>query len=124
MQCVCATTVGVAISDAVQTSTLEMRQSRSMSRARESDCAARAVMRRVRPRDTWDVIATDSRRGSPEHETHRHQVVVLVPLSECSDTSVICGRRLWSRGVLDGFDSYAEVPKAVADEIIQKGKGD
>jgi elongation factor G len=22
------------------------------------------------------------------------------------------------------FDSYAEVPKAVADEIIQKGKGD
>ena len=28
-----------------------------------------------------------------------------------------------SRGTLT-FDSYAEVPKAVADEIVQKSKGD
>jgi elongation factor G len=29
------------------------------------------------------------------------------------------GRAMYSMS----FDSYAEVPKAVADEIIQKGKG-
>ena len=31
---------------------------------------------------------------------------------------------LGSRRVLDEFDSYAEVPKAVADEIVQKNKGE
>jgi elongation factor G len=52
-------------------------------------------------------------------------VSALVPLSEMFGyvgdlRSKTSGRAVYSMT----FETYAEVPKAVADEIIQKGKGD
>jgi elongation factor G len=75
-----------------------------------------------------DVIGDlNSRRGqiqSMEDATGVKVVRALVPLSEMFGyvgdlRSKTSGRAMYSMG----FDSYAEVPKAVADEIIQKGKG-
>ena len=76
-----------------------------------------------------DVIGDlNSRRGqiqSMEDATGVKVVRALVPLSEMFGyvgdlRSKTSGRAVYSIT----FDSYAEVPKAVADEIIQKGKGD
>ena len=76
-----------------------------------------------------DVIGDlNSRRGqiqSMEDATGIKVVRALVPLSEMFGyvgdlRSKTSGRAMYSMS----FDSYAEVPKAVADEIIQKGKGD
>ena len=76
-----------------------------------------------------DVIGDlNSRRGqiqSMEDATGVKVVRALVPLSEMFGyvgdlRSKTSGRAVYSMT----FDSYAEVPKAVADEIIQKGKGD
>jgi elongation factor G len=76
-----------------------------------------------------DVIGDlNSRRGqiqSMEDATGIKVVSALVPLSEMFGyvgdlRSKTSGRAVYSMS----FDSYAEVPKAVADEIIQKGKGD
>ena len=76
-----------------------------------------------------DVIGDlNSRRGqiqSMEDATGVKVVRALVPLSEMFGyvgdlRSKTSGRAVYSMV----FDSYAEVPKAVADEIIQKGKGD
>jgi elongation factor G len=76
-----------------------------------------------------DVIGDlNSRRGqiqSMEDATGVKVVRALVPLSEMFGyvgdlRSKTSGRAVYSMS----FDSYAEVPKAVADEIIQKGKGD
>jgi elongation factor G len=76
-----------------------------------------------------DVIGDlNSRRGqiqSMEDATGVKVVSALVPLSEMFGyvgdlRSKTSGRAVYSMT----FDSYAEVPKAVADEIIQKGKGD
>ena len=76
-----------------------------------------------------DVIGDlNSRRGqvqSMEDATGIKVVRALVPLSEMFGyvgdlRSKTSGRAVYSMV----FDSYAEVPKAVADEIIQKGKGD
>ena len=76
-----------------------------------------------------DVIGDlNSRRGqiqSMEDATGIKVVSALVPLSEMFGyvgdlRSKTSGRAVYSMT----FDSYAEVPKAVADEIIQKGKGD
>ncbi|MEG0764359.1 MAG: hypothetical protein RR424_11115, partial [Oscillospiraceae bacterium] len=52
-------------------------------------------------------------------------VSALVPLSEMFGyvgdlRSKTSGRAVYSMT----FDSYAEVPKAVADEIVQKNKGE
>ena len=52
-------------------------------------------------------------------------VRALVPLSEMFGyvgdlRSKTSGRAMYSMT----FETYSEVPKAVADEIIQKGKGD
>ena len=76
-----------------------------------------------------DVIGDlNSRRGqiqSMEDATGVKVVRALVPLSEMFGyvgdlRSKTSGRAVYSMT----FDSYAEVPKAVADEIIQKGKDD
>jgi len=76
-----------------------------------------------------DVIGDlNSRRGqvqSMEDASGIKVVRALVPLSEMFGyvgdlRSKTSGRAVYSMV----FDSYAEVPKAVADEIIQKGKGD
>jgi elongation factor G len=76
-----------------------------------------------------DVIGDlNSRRGqiqSMEDATGIKVIRALVPLSEMFGyvgdlRSKTSGRAVYSMT----FDSYAEVPKAVADEIIQKGKGD
>ncbi len=76
-----------------------------------------------------DVIGDlNSRRGqiqSMEDATGVKVVRALVPLSEMFGyvgdlRSKTSGRAVYSMT----FETYAEVPKAVADEIIQKGKGD
>ena len=76
-----------------------------------------------------DVIGDlNSRRGqiqSMEDATGVKVVRALVPLSEMFGyvgdlRSKTSGRVVYSMT----FETYAEVPKAVADEIIQKGKGD
>jgi len=76
-----------------------------------------------------DVIGDlNSRRGqiqSMEDATGVKVVRALVPLSEMFGyvgdlRSKTSGRAVYSMQ----FDSYSEVPKAVADEIIQKNKGD
>ena len=76
-----------------------------------------------------DVIGDlNSRRGqvqSMEDATGVKVVSALVPLSEMFGyvgdlRSKTSGRAVYSMT----FETYAEVPKAVADEIIQKGKGD
>ncbi len=76
-----------------------------------------------------DVIGDlNSRRGqiqSMEDATGVQVVRALVPLSEMFGyvgdlRSKTSGRAVYSMT----FETYAEVPKAVADEIIQKGKGD
>ena len=76
-----------------------------------------------------DVIGDlNSRRGqiqSMEDATGVKVVRALVPLSEMFGyvgdlRSKTSGRAVYSMT----FETYAEVPKAVADEIIKKGKGD
>ncbi len=76
-----------------------------------------------------DVIGDlNSRRGqiqSMDDATGVKVVRALVPLSEMFGyvgdlRSKTSGRAVYSMT----FDSYSEVPKAVADEIVQKGKGD
>jgi elongation factor G len=76
-----------------------------------------------------DVIGDlNSRRGqiqSMEDATGVKVVRALVPLSEMFGyvgdlRSKTSGRAVYSMT----FETYSEVPKAVADEIIQKGKGD
>jgi elongation factor G len=76
-----------------------------------------------------DVIGDlNSRRGqiqSMEDATGVKVISALVPLSEMFGyvgdlRSKTSGRAMYSMT----FETYAEVPKAVADEIIQKGKGD
>jgi elongation factor G len=76
-----------------------------------------------------DVIGDlNSRRGqiqSMEDASGVKVVRALVPLSEMFGyigdlRSKTSGRAVYSME----FDSYAEVPKAVADEIIQKSKGE
>jgi len=76
-----------------------------------------------------DVIGDlNSRRGqiqSMEDATGVKVVRALVPLSEMFGyvgdlRSKTSGRAVYSMT----FETYAEVPKAVADEIVQKGKGD
>ena len=76
-----------------------------------------------------DVIGDlNSRRGqiqSMEDATGVKVVTAKVPLSEMFGyvgdlRSKTSGRAVYSMT----FDSYAEVPKAVADEIVQKSKGD
>jgi elongation factor G len=76
-----------------------------------------------------DVIGDlNSRRGqiqSMEDATGVKVVRALVPLSEMFGyvgdlRSKTSGRAMYSMT----FDSYAEVPKAVADEIVQKNKGE
>jgi elongation factor G len=76
-----------------------------------------------------DVIGDlNSRRGqiqSMEDATGVKVVTAKVPLSEMFGyvgdlRSKTSGRAVYSMS----FDSYAEVPKAVADEIVQKSKGD
>ncbi|HLT67591.1 MAG TPA: elongation factor G, partial [Microbacterium sp.] len=76
-----------------------------------------------------DVIGDlNSRRGqiqSMEDATGVKVVSALVPLSEMFGyvgdlRSKTSGRAVYSMS----FDSYSEVPRAVADEIIQKGKGE
>ena len=76
-----------------------------------------------------DVIGDlNSRRGqiqSMEDATGVKVVRALVPLSEMFGyvgdlRSKTSGRAVYSMA----FDSYAEVPKAVADEIVQKNKGE
>jgi elongation factor G len=76
-----------------------------------------------------DVIGDlNSRRGqiqSMEDATGVKVVRALVPLSEMFGyvgdlRSKTSGRAVYSMT----FDSYAEVPKAVADEIVQKNKGE
>jgi elongation factor G len=76
-----------------------------------------------------DVIGDlNSRRGqiqSMEDATGVKVVRALVPLSEMFGyvgdlRSKTSGRAVYSMQ----FDSYSEVPKAVADEIVQKNKGD
>jgi elongation factor G len=76
-----------------------------------------------------DVIGDlNSRRGqiqSMEDATGVKVVAAKVPLSEMFGyvgdlRSKTSGRAVYSMT----FDSYAEVPKAVADEIVQKSKGD
>ena len=76
-----------------------------------------------------DVIGDlNSRRGqiqSMEDATGVKVVSALVPLSEMFGyvgdlRSKTSGRAMYSMT----FDSYAEVPKAVADEIVQKNKGE
>ena len=76
-----------------------------------------------------DVIGDlNSRRGqiqSMEDATGVKVVRALVPLSEMFGyvgdlRSKTSGRAVYSMT----FDSYSEVPKAVADEIVQKSKGD
>ena len=76
-----------------------------------------------------DVIGDlNSRRGqiqSMEDATGVKVVSALVPLSEMFGyvgdlRSKTSGRAVYSMT----FDSYAEVPKAVADEIVQKNKGE
>ena len=70
----------------------------------------------------------NSRRGqiqSMEDATGVKVISALVPLSEMFGyvgdlRSKTSGRAMYSMT----FETYAEVPKAVADEIIQKGKGD
>ncbi len=76
-----------------------------------------------------DVIGDlNSRRGqiqSMDDATGVKVVAALVPLSEMFGyvgdlRSKTSGRAVYSMT----FDSYAEVPKAVADEIVQKNKGE
>lgn len=76
-----------------------------------------------------DVIGDlNSRRGqiqSMEDATGVKVVTAKVPLSEMFGyvgdlRSKTSGRAMYSMS----FDSYAEVPKAVADEIVQKNKGE
>jgi elongation factor G len=76
-----------------------------------------------------DVIGDlNSRRGqiqSMEDATGVKVVRALVPLSEMFGyvgdlRSKTSGRAVYSMT----FETYAEVPKAVADEIVQKSKGD
>jgi elongation factor G len=76
-----------------------------------------------------DVIGDlNSRRGqiqSMEDASGVKVVRALVPLSEMFGyigdlRSKTSGRAVFSMT----FDSYAEVPKAVADEIVQKAKGE
>jgi elongation factor G len=76
-----------------------------------------------------DVIGDlNSRRGqiqSMEDASGVKVVRALVPLSEMFGyigdlRSKTSGRAVYSME----FDSYSEVPKAVADEIIQKSKGE
>jgi elongation factor G len=76
-----------------------------------------------------DVIGDlNSRRGqiqSMEDATGVKVVSALVPLSEMFGyvgdlRSKTSGRAVYSMS----FDSYSEVPRAVADEIIQKNKGE
>ncbi|HRP99929.1 MAG TPA: elongation factor G, partial [Terrimesophilobacter sp.] len=76
-----------------------------------------------------DVIGDlNSRRGqiqSMEDATGVKVVSALVPLSEMFGyvgdlRSKTSGRAVYSMS----FDSYSEVPRAVADEIVQKGKGE
>ncbi|HNP15095.1 MAG: elongation factor G [Micrococcales bacterium] len=76
-----------------------------------------------------DVIGDlNSRRGqiqSMEDATGVKVIRALVPLSEMFGyvgdlRSKTSGRAVYSMG----FDSYSEVPRAVADEIIQKNKGE
>ncbi|MBX3195621.1 MAG: elongation factor G [Microbacteriaceae bacterium] len=76
-----------------------------------------------------DVIGDlNSRRGqiqSMDDATGVKVVTAKVPLSEMFGyvgdlRSKTSGRAVYSMS----FDSYAEVPKAVADEIVQKSKGD
>ena len=76
-----------------------------------------------------DVIGDlNSRRGqiqSMEDVAGIKLVAALVPLSEMFGyigdlRSKTQGRAVYSMT----FDSYAEVPKAVADEIIQKSRGE
>ena len=76
-----------------------------------------------------DVIGDiNSRRGqiqSMEDATGVKVVSAKVPLSEMFGyvgdlRSKTSGRAVYSMT----FDSYAEVPKAVADEIVQKSKGE
>jgi elongation factor G len=76
-----------------------------------------------------DVIGDlNSRRGqiqSMEDATGVKVIRALVPLSEMFGyvgdlRSKTSGRAMYSMG----FDSYSEVPRAVADEIIQKNKGE
>ncbi|QEO09235.1 elongation factor G [Protaetiibacter larvae] len=76
-----------------------------------------------------DVIGDlNSRRGqiqAMEDATGVKVVRALVPLSEMFGyvgdlRSKTSGRAVYSMS----FDSYSEVPKAVADEIVQKSKGD
>ena len=76
-----------------------------------------------------DVIGDiNSRRGqiqSMEDATGVKVIRALVPLSEMFGyvgdlRSKTSGRAVYSMS----FDSYAEVPKAVADEIVQKNKGE
>ena len=76
-----------------------------------------------------DVIGDlNSRRGqiqSMEDATGVKVVTAKVPLSEMFGyvgdlRSKTSGRAVYSMT----FDSYAEVPKAVADEIVQKTKGE
>ncbi|MGO2667934.1 MAG: elongation factor G, partial [Microbacterium gubbeenense] len=76
-----------------------------------------------------DVIGDlNSRRGQVQSMEDAQGVKVvqaLVPLSSMFGyigdlRSKTSGRAVYSMT----FNSYAEVPKAVADEIIQKGKGE
>jgi elongation factor G len=76
-----------------------------------------------------DVIGDiNSRRGqiqSMEEATGVKVIRALVPLSEMFGyvgdlRSKTSGRAVYSMT----FDTYAEVPKAVADEIVQKAKGE
>ena len=76
-----------------------------------------------------DVIGDlNSRRGqvqSMEDAQGVKVITALVPLSSMFGyigdlRSKTSGRAVYSMT----FNSYAEVPKAVADEVIQKGKGE
>jgi elongation factor G len=82
------------------------------------------------PEDYLGTVIGDlnSRRGQIQamNDLHGNKVVeALVPLSEMFGyvgdlRSKTSGRAVYSMT----FDSYAEVPKAVAEEIVQKSKGD
>ncbi len=101
--------------------------------ARRADPALMEPMMKVEVTTPNDYLGTvigdlNSRRGLPQgtREEHGNQVVLaLVPLSEMFGyvgdlRSKTSGQASYSME----FDSYAEMPKGVADEIIQKTRGE
>ena len=101
--------------------------------AKKADPALMEPMMRVEVTTPNDYLGTvigdlNSRRGLPQgtREEHGNQVVTaLVPLSEMFGyvgdlRSKTSGQASYSME----FDSYAEMPKGVADEVIQKARGE